>query len=78
MEWEWDYFGRSIYTEWSWYTNLVYSYTDPSTSCTNTDVLVAIVLAPPVDRCGIMMSRCVRDSASVTMVANQSGGTMER
>ena len=29
-------------------TSLVYSYTDPLTSCTNTDTLLALVVAPPV------------------------------
>ena len=55
-------------------TNLVYSYTDPSTSCTNTDTLLAIVVAPPVITAGNDVSVC-EDTASVTMVANQSGGT---
>ena len=51
----------------------MYSYTDPSTSCTNTDTL-AIVVAPPVIDEGNDVS--VReDTASVNMVANQSGGT---
>ena len=55
-------------------TSLVYSYTDPSTSCTNTDTLLAIVVAPPVIDAGNDVSVC-EDTASVTMVANQSGGT---
>jgi hypothetical protein len=55
-------------------TSLVYSYTDPSTSCTNTDMLLAIVVAPPVIDAGNDASVC-EDTASVTMVANQSGGT---
>ena len=55
-------------------TSLVYSYTDPLTSCTNTDTLLAIVVAPPVIDAGNDVSVC-EDTASVTMVANQSGGT---
>ena len=55
-------------------TSLVYSYTDPSTSCTNTDTLLAVVVAPPVIDAGNDVSVC-EDTTSVTMVANQSGGT---
>ena len=77
VEWKWITLGGVYTPNGVGNTSLVYSYTDPSTSCTNTDTLLAIVVAPPVIDAGNDVSVC-EDTASVTMVANQSGGTWRK